>query len=299
MIPLVIAGVGALIGGGVTFFFSENEKQELRDQVLRLEEQQERMAAQIRAAATREVKQRKEILRLTLEWSRSRYATLLAANDASFVQLERVWSVGKALQRITAALPDDGVLAPDDKTFVDIVVKAQSGNKITRVDQAHLEDYLDAKVGDQRRDFLEDRLSNTIKRDKKRMGALTRDRENLRIQRDAAVRVKAHGGTATTTAAVYASRLQACEFELEETRRRIENIEQCLVVLTRVSRPEEAQTEDDQTALDIVKLLASGESLTDAERDFIVYYRDRHFRAARDILRARRGIDIAVAVEAN
>lgn len=299
MIPYLIAGVGALIGAGVKHYFDEQEKQELRDQALRLEEQQERMTAQIRTAASREVQQRKENLRLTLAWSKSRYTTLLAANEASLMQLERVWSVGKALQGIAAALPDDGVLAPDDKTFVDIVMKAQNGAKITRVDQAHLEDYLEAKLGDQRRDFLEDRLSNTLKRDKRRMGKLVQERERLRIEHDAAARVRAHGGAATTPAAVYASRLQACEVELEETRRRIEDVEPCLVVLTRVSRPEDAQTEDDQAALDIVKLLASGEKLTDAERAFILYYRDRHFRAARDILRTRRGIDIGVPVEAN
>lgn len=297
MIPYLILGVGALIGAGVKHALDESEKKTLREQTVRLEQQHAKLSEQVRKSATREVQSRKEMLRVTLEWSKSRLETLLAENDQDLERLELVFSIGRALDLVTEHLPANGVLAEQDRTFVEIVMKAQRGERLTRVDRAQLEDYLDMRVGDLRRDFLEDRLANAIRREKSRLGGLLRDRERRTIELHA-LRMRASSGIVESIAAAE-SRLQKIAGDIETTERLIDDSEQCLVVLTRVSRREDAKDADDAEAYDILQLLARGETLTEEERRFFAYYRDRHFRAARNILLQRRGIDLREAVGAN
>jgi hypothetical protein len=298
MIPVAVA-VGALVGGLVTVFLTEGDKKELREQIVRQDESIERLKAQSLRAADREVQQRREIVRLTLEWSKSRLTTLMESPSTPLDQLERVWAVGKTLEMISNSLPADGRLASDEQVFVQLITKAQRGEKLTRVERAQVEDFLDAKLGDRRRDFLEEKLAQQYKSLLARRQDRQREREVAEHRAGVLARLARTGGPeAPSEQGIVASRARQAAQDIASITEELDRIERVLVVVARVSRPEDAQSEDDRVARDIVQRLAAGRTLTDEEDAFLRYYRQRYFGESRKLLEKRRGINIALQAEA-
>lgn len=298
MIPPVIAGVGFLIGVAIKHWLDSEEKETLKADLLVAEETLAKAQDALRQSADREVKQRHETLRLTLEWTRTRLSELLTDESASLARLERVYSTGIALGKIIENLPKDAILSKQDSDFVGIIARGMNGERLGKSEASQIDDYLNSKVGVVRRDFLENRLSAQYKR-------LTKTRQRLQFENDELeqrlavdeqrVRI---GKVSIPDLDVKRSRLRANEEEIKRLGGSIDQIEMSLVVLTRVSRPEEAQGQDDDAARDIVGLLARGTRLTDEENAFLRHYQMKYFASAREILKRRRGIEIGFQGEA-
>lgn len=294
MIPfLLAAGIGALIGGGTAYALSSKEKEQLKKQVTQLEESHHELDERLRQATSREVQHRIEALRLNLCWAQERFTGLINSSmPASISHLERVYSVGKALELIIDALPKDGILDEETRQFVEVLTKVRSGEPLGKVDQARIEEYLDKHIGDVRRDFLEDRLANQYKADAKKIKMLLQEKDQKEIEIITLQRRSTIEGISSAGLGAMRARVLKIDNEVEELQQSLDDKERCLVVLTRVSRPDEAQEHDDNVALEIVQLLSQGERLTPEESQFLDYYRERYFRSAREILKRERDIDL-------
>ncbi len=213
--------------------------------------------------------------------------------DAPMARLERVYAVGVALQKLVEALPADGVLAPAAQDFVDLVNRGMNGERLKRSEQARVEEYLDETVGEQRRDFLENRLSHVYKGLAARLKSLHAEKDKKDLEQDTLqLRKKVEGLGAEQLDAV-SGRLRQIDAEIGSTKRQLQQIERSLVVLTRVSRPDAAHDPADRAALEIVQRAAHGTHLSDEESIFLERYRERYFLSARKLLLERRHIDLA------
>ena len=293
MIPFIAAGVGALIGAGVVYIFSEDEKETLRENITKMDETLAKSEARVRRAADREIKNRLELLNRTLEWSKDRQTMLLVQNQASIAQLERVYSVAVALEMIIAEVPDDGILPEAQQEFVDVIIKAQNKQPLSAKERGGVEDFLDAHVGNKRRDFLEKMLANTYKKEVATKAKLDEDKDNCEFNLIKIEQRGRLGHDVWEERARILSRIARSDERLEEIHERIQDLELALVVVSRVSRPEIGHDENDDAAYDIVALLARGEALTFEERQFMESYQARYFTSAREILKETRGIDLA------
>jgi hypothetical protein len=296
MIPVAI-GVGALLGGLITIIFSEADKKELREQIVRQDDTISRLQQDVRRASDREVQQRKEILRLTLEWSKGRLETLMQAPSTPLGQLERVWSVGQVLDGLCRSLPADGVLPPADKAFVDAIAKVRQGAQLTQVERALIEDHLEAVLGNQRRRFLEDRLTQQYKSVVKQRAARNAERDKASLQLAAHELVERTSKKRHPEQPILASRIARCGEEIEAFTRRIEQLEFALITLSRAESNAGSQ-QDDEIARELALRLAGGRELTGEEARFLEYYRDRYFAQACEELKVRRGIHLALQAEA-
>ncbi|MBK6529746.1 MAG: hypothetical protein IPF99_09120 [Deltaproteobacteria bacterium] len=302
MIPFVAAGIGLLVGAGVMYIFEEKDKDAIKTAIGEADRAQQRMQDRLKEAKQREVQLRGERISLVLQWSKSRLETLLAKNEAPLMQLQRVWATGKALQRIADAIPASGELNSAEQTFVDLVLKAQRGDVLTRVDRAQVDDYLATTLGDTMRDFLEDRIASALKVHNKRLRILqdeliTTERD-LRTARMRLSVEAGRSGVGATAIAQLEDRGAQLKQDIDSTRRLLQEAERNIVVVARLTRPDEAKDEYDRIAERILERVVRNELLSDEDWEFLSAYRDMYFLPVREILRARRGIDLADMVAA-
>ncbi len=302
MIPFVTAGIGLLVGAGVMYIFEEKDKDAIKTAIGEADRAQQRMQDRLKEAKQREVQLRGERISLVLQWSKSRLETLLAKNEAPLMQLQRVWATGKALQRIADAIPASGELNSAEQTFVDLVLKAQRGDVLTRVDRAQVDDYLATTLGDTMRDFLEDRIASALKVHNKRLRILqdeliTTERD-LRTARMRLSVEAGRSGVGATAIAQLEDRGAQLKQDIDSTRRLLQEAERNIVVVARLTRPDEAKDEYDRIAERILERVVRNELLSDEDWEFLSAYRDMYFLPVREILRARRGIDLADMVAA-
>ena len=302
MIPFVAAGIGLLVGAGVMYIFEEKDKDAIKTAIGEADRAQQRMQDRLKEAKQREVQLRGERISLVLQWSKSRLETLLAKNEAPLMQLQRVWATGKALQRIADAIPASGELNSAEQTFVDLVLKAQRGDVLTRVDRAQVDDYLATTLGDTMRDFLEDRIASALKVHNKRLRILqdeliTTERD-LRTARMRLSVEAGRSGVGATAIAQLEDRGAQLKQDIDSTRRLLQEAERNIVVVARLTRPDEAKDEYDRIAERILERGVRNELLSDEDWEFLSAYRDMYFLPVREILRARRGIDLADMVAA-
>lgn len=302
MIPFIAAGIGLVIGAGAAYFLQENDKDALRRTIIEMEASQRALELKLRVAGEREAQHRKEKISLLLQWSKSRMETVLAKNDAPLMQLQRVWATGKALQQIADKMPANGELPKTEQEFIDVVVKAQRGDPLSRVERAQIEDYLATNLGNTMRDFLEDRLASMLKVQSGRLRRL--DEERIAVDRDlrtAEVRQKIEGarsGGAPAAIVQLRHRGDTLAQEITQTRRMLQETERTLVVVARLTRPDDAKDEYDRTAERILERAVRNQLLSDEDWEFLSAYRDMYFLSMRDILKNRRNIDIAEMVAA-
>ena len=302
MIPFVAAGIGLLVGAGVMYIFEEKDKDAIKTAIGEADRAQQRMQDRLKEAKQREVQLRGERISLVLQWSKSRLETLLAKNEAPLMQLQRVWATGKALQRIADAIPASGELNSAEQTFVDLVLKAQRGDVLTRVDRAQVDDYLATTLGDTMRDFLEDRIASALKVHNKRLRILqdeliTTERD-LRTARMRLSVEAGRSGVGATAIAQLEDRGAQLKQDIDSTRRLLQEAERNIVVVARLTRPDEAKDEYDRIAERILERVVRNELLSDEDWEVLSAYRDMYFLPVREILRARRGIDLADMVAA-
>lgn len=302
MIPFIAAGIGLVVGAGAAYFLQESDKDALRRAILEMEASQRALELKLREAGARESQQRKEKISLLLQWSKSRMETVLAKNDAPLMQLQRVWATGKALQQIADKMPANGELPKTAQEFVDIVVKAQRGETLSRVERAQIDDYLATNLGNTMRDFLEDRLASMLRVQSGRLRKL--EEERIAVDRDlrtAEARQKIEGarsGVASATIAQLRHRGDTLAQEITQTRRMLQETERTLVVVARLTRPDDAKDEHDRTAERILERAVRNQLLSDEDWEFLSAYRDMYFLSMRDLLKSRRNIDLAEMVAA-
>lgn len=292
MVPFVIAGVGALVGGGFMYFFSESDKNRMRESMVNADEALQESERRVKHASDREARQRYEQLRRTIEWTKDRQSALLQNTSAPLTQLERIHSVGLALEEIITRLPEDGVLAPEDKVFVDVIIKASSKQPLTAVDRAHVEDYLDSNVGAKRKEFLILMLSSSYRRDSARKRQFEEERDDKEIELFKIRQRVRLGQDLIAHQERVAARIARIDERLAELADRLQDVETALVVIARISRPDFEQDRDDAAAYEIVTYLAREESLTMQERRFMDAYKMKYFVSAKNILKREHGIDI-------
>ncbi|MBK7402414.1 MAG: hypothetical protein IPJ34_40820, partial [Myxococcales bacterium] len=160
MIPIVLLGVGALVGAVTTYVIQERDKTRLKEHIGVLEKSHRELEEQLARATEREVRHRFERLQLLLQYSRSRLEVLLHERDVPLDRMQRAWSTGKAITMLIQTLPADGTLSAQAERFVELLVKAQVGQKLTRDEIRSLDDYLADQVPGAVREFFEDQLSS-------------------------------------------------------------------------------------------------------------------------------------------
>lgn len=301
MIPLVVLGIGALLGSSAVYVAGQRDKKKIQELVLKQQETIDSYEQRRKEATDREKKLRIELLLSSLQWSKERLNTLYQRSDTPLIQLERVLSLGVALEKIIKNLPADGVLDAESQAFVELVRKAQNGEALGKVDRARIEEYLDAHVGDIRQQFLEEQLVRQYSEAAIRIAELEEKiyKDELR-QRALELRRQvegegAGGGAEMGSHALLAS-IERDKEKVSQSRLHLQQHGRALVVLARVCRPEEAtdetQREDDRIALGIVQALARGATLAADEEQFLDYYQACYLSRAREILIEKYKIDI-------
>jgi hypothetical protein len=294
LIPLVIAGISALVGAAAVFIFEEGDKKQLRKTIVDLERSHNDMERRLRNATQRESQQRLERLRLLLSWSKSRLETILERKEAPLDVLRRVWAIGKALSEIERSLPADGSLSDAQKTFVDAILKAQQQKELTHVERAQIDDFLAEQLPEALREFYEDRLTSEFRRHHAKLIVLRKEQVVVgREMRVLQLRAEVEGLRDAALARSKA-RLEQIDEELERHEREERLIKRNLVIVTRLARLDESEFDEyDDSAQKILERLVRGEELTSEDAHYLDAYRDKYYLEARGVLKQKRGIDLA------
>ena len=294
-ISLALIGGGILLGGLVVGTWEENDKASLRETALEMERSHLELERRLRQQADREAKLRLERLLLTLGWCQERMRTLSEQPGASLMTLQRVWSAGKAIEKIVRGISPNAKLNAADTRFVDLMVKAKEGTAFTRVERVELDEYLANNVPDAMREFMEDRLASMLRRKQGDLERLLREESEKRRELRALEDRQRYEGADPLRAVALTSvraRLAALPAQLAQARSALEDLKTNLVVVVRLSRPDAAD-ENDEFARELLERLVRGQDLTEADREFLAAYRDTYFFSARECLRRERKVDLA------
>ncbi|MBK8693065.1 MAG: hypothetical protein IPN17_12410 [Deltaproteobacteria bacterium] len=165
-----------------------------------------------------------------------------------------------------------------------------------------MDDYLATTLGDTMRDFLEDRIASALKVHNKAppilQDELITTERDLRTARMRLSVEAGRSGVGATAIAQLEDRGAQLKQDIDSTRRLLQEAERNIVVVARLTRPDEAKDEYDRIAERILERVVRNELLSDEDWEFLSAYRDMYFLPVREILRARRGIDLADMVAA-
>jgi hypothetical protein len=287
---LAVAAIGALVGGGAVYVAEERQKDKLKKCVSDLERQQEKMARQIQQAADREVRHRKEKIQVLLKYYNARTMLMLDSSTISPARFARLSATSKQLITISNRLGTDGNPHPQDKQFIEIIQKAmnakQTGNPPTKLDMAHLDQYLEQECPGAMIEVMQEMLGKQFSDKQKLLTKLSSERREklLKIaQLEKLIEWNEVDASTNDELKICKARMTVLPQEKSDLEKSIQQLRMQLVVLTILSDPN-LKTPHDHLVENIIQRQIQGRPLTQQEEQLLKTYQVTYFKKAKDAL---------------
>jgi hypothetical protein len=291
---LAVAAISALVGAGVSYVLGEAQKQKLKDSVERLERQSARMTELLDQAKDNEIRARQSQIQILLRYYSARTQGMLRDPSVPSARFARLAAISRQLPVVAGRLLPDGSPTLGDREFVRMLQIAMNekdtGQRLTRMDLAQLDSYLDQEQKGAVVAVMLDILAYQFREVQAVLRQLEEElRANLLEQArlEKLLQWKEDEAVNRARLSILQGRYRLLPGELEDRNTRMRQLRMQLVVLTILNDPALA-TPDDNTVAEIVERQLKGRSLSMEEEEFLNLYQVRHFNRAKSSLAGRK-----------
>jgi hypothetical protein len=271
----------------------EGQKDKLKDSLSRLERQNERMALELKKAANREVKQRRENLQLLLRYYHSRTQHMLKNPSVKPARFARLCAISRQLPVVCERLLPDGNPQQKDKEFIRVLELAmnakRTGKRPTVLQLAELDQYLDIEQKGAVVQVMQEILAEQFAQKQALVEQLEGEkRENLlrQAQLEKLLEWGEDEEESRAELSVLQGQLRQLPEELLQLQNSVDKLRMQLVVLTILNDPR-LSTPHDGMVQGIIERQLKGRALSSEEKEQLQLYQVTYFHKARKALAQR------------